>query len=96
MRLTRGATPQRAFARAEIVKRIVLVIRVGESPGRGRGIFATVDIPEGTLIEECPVIVVPMEEVETLNATVLRDYHFMWGGTGEASAVSGSLPVRRR
>jgi SET domain-containing protein len=63
------------------------VFRVGESPGRGRGIFATVDIPEGTVIEECPVIVIPLEEVETINQTVLRDYHFMWGGTGEASAV---------
>lgn len=32
-------------------------IRLGYSPGMGRGIFATEDIEEGELIERCPMVV---------------------------------------
>jgi uncharacterized protein len=70
------------------------VLAVRESAGRGRGVFATVDIAEGTLIEECEVIVVPAEQVPALLGTVLRDYVFAWGGTDDEVAVAlgfGSL-----
>jgi uncharacterized protein len=70
------------------------VITLGESEERGRGVFAAVDIAEGTLIEECPVVVVPPDEVPHLLKTELRDYFFVWGGTGEAAAIAlghGSL-----
>lgn len=70
------------------------MIALGTSEGRGRGVFATVDIAEGTLIEECPVVVVPPDEVEHLLKTALRDYFFVWGGVGDAAAIAlghGSL-----
>lgn len=70
----------------------LLVVR--ETGDRGRGVFATRAIAAGTAIEECPVIVVPAAEVETLNRTVLQNYHFRWGGLGEESAIAlgyGSL-----
>ena len=82
--------PLHRFSRREthaIASVVVPLIRVGETKNKGRGVFATADIAEGALIEECPIIVVPLAEVETINATVLRDYHFMWGGTGEESAI---------
>ncbi len=64
------------------------MIRLGTSEGRGRGVFAAVDIAEGTLIEECPVVVVPPAEVAHLGETALRDYYFVWGGTGDGAAIA--------
>ena len=71
---------------------VPLAVRMTEA--RGRGVFAAAPIAEGTLIERCAVIVVPPEEVETLNRTRLGNYHFQWGGTRDASAIAlgfGSL-----
>jgi len=71
---------------------VPLAVRMTEA--RGRGVFAAAPIAEGTLIERCAVIVVPPEEVETLNRTRLGNYHYQWGGTRDASAIAlgfGSL-----
>lgn len=70
------------------------MIAIRESGGRGRGVFATAPIAEGTLFEECHVIVVPAAQVPPLLGTVLRDYVFAWGGTDDEVAVAlgcGSL-----
>ena len=67
---------------------------VSESERRGRGVFAKNRIAEGTVIEVCPVIVIPREEVEDLMRTALHEYRFLWGGTGDDSAIAlgyGSL-----
>jgi uncharacterized protein len=69
-------------------------IEVRATAERGRGVFAVDAIAEGVEIEECPVIVVPAAEVPALVQTVLRDYHFLWGPAGDASAIAlgyGSL-----
>jgi SET domain-containing protein len=69
-------------------------VYVAQSPERGRGVFAAEDIAEGTMIEECPVIVVPGAEAEDLMRTALRDYRFLWGPLGDDSAIAlgnGSL-----
>ncbi len=67
----------------------VLVVR--ESEGRGRGVFAEAPIAEGTLFEECHVLVVPAEQVAPLLGTALRDYVFAWGGTDDEVAVALGL-----
>lgn len=70
------------------------MLEIRDAGARGRGVFAARDIPEGALIEECPVIVVPEEQVEALGETVLGDYYFRWGGTGDEAAIAlgfGSL-----
>ena len=61
--------------------------RVGESTNKGRGLFATRLISCGELIEEAHVIVVPREQVEQLDATVLGDYLFLWGEEEEETAL---------
>lgn len=61
---------------------------------RGRGVFARVPIDEGDLIESCPVIVVPEEQVAAMGGTILHEYFFQWGGTRDAGAIAlgfGSL-----
>ena len=70
----------------------MLVIKT--SGARGRGVFLTEAVSEGTLIERCPVIVVPAEQLEALAATSLAEYWFRWGPLGEDGAIAlgfGSL-----
>lgn len=48
------------------------------SKKRGRGIFTAKEISKGDLIEICPVIVLPQEEIEIVHNTKLHDYYFLW------------------
>lgn len=60
----------------------------------GRGVFTSVDIPEGSLIEICPVIVLPKEELPIIHKTRLHDYYFLWGVKQDTCAIAlgyGSL-----
>ena len=60
----------------------------------GRGVFTAADIPEGALLEICPVIVMPREHLKQLDETGLYDYYFLWGLKDEACAIAlgyGSL-----
>ena len=71
-----------------------MVVYVAESRQRGRGVFAAESIAEGTLLEVCPVIVIPGPETDDLMRTALRDYRFLWGALGDDSAIAlgnGSL-----
>ena len=45
----------------------------------GRGIFASVDLTEGDVIEKCPIILISEKEVTDLRKTGLHNYYFMWG-----------------
>jgi len=63
-------------------------VKVGVSPGRGRGVFANFDIDQDTTIEICPALILDNKEV----AGVLSDYAFNWTEGKSAIALSyGSL-----
>ena len=51
---------------------------IGNSEGRGHGVFTSEDIPEHTVVEISPVIVMKKEERELLDKTLLHDYIFEW------------------
>jgi SET domain-containing protein len=63
------------------------MICIGESGGRGRGIFAIRPINGGELIESAPVVVVPCAQVAQLDATILGDYYFVWGEHKQDAAI---------
>jgi uncharacterized protein len=70
------------------------LLEIRDAGPRGRGVFAVCVIEEGTLLEECPVIVVPEHQVAALGETALADYYFQWGGMGDEAAIAlgfGSL-----
>lgn len=51
-------------------------------------------IPEGSLIEICPVIILPKEELPLIHSTKLHDYYFFWGWEDDQCAIAlgfGSL-----
>ncbi len=47
---------------------------------RGRGVFAQVAIPAGTVVEAAPVIIVAGAECAMLDRTILHNYYFHWDG----------------
>ncbi len=62
------------------------MICIRQSPGRGRGVFATQAIKTNTLIESCPVIVF---ENRGLPPT-LHEYTFRWNqAAGDVALVLG-------
>lgn len=65
-----------------------------ESPLGGRGVFTAEAIPEGSLIEICPVVVCPPEDLPAIHHTKLHDYYFLWGEDQQECAIAlgfGSL-----
>lgn len=65
-----------------------------DSPKGGRGIFTTEFIPVDTLIEICPVIVLPEADLNIIHKTFLHDYYFLWNDQGTEAAIAlgfGSL-----
>lgn len=62
---------------------------VAESPLGGRGVFTDVDLAEDDVVEVCPVIVVPADQLGALDGTTLRDHWYGWGDDGDAAVAMG-------
>jgi uncharacterized protein len=78
---------QEGFLAVVLIQSDVLEVR--QSPGRGRGVFAKVDIPSETVFERVPLLVF---ETEQLEDSELMDYVFIWGKKTVAIALGyGSL-----
>ncbi len=64
------------------------------SQNKGRGVYTTEAFEEGDLIEICPVIVCPEEDLPVIHSTKLHDYYFLWGEDEKQCAIAlgfGSL-----
>ena len=60
----------------------------------GRGVFTGEPIGKGSLIEICPVIVLPEKDRPVIHDTALHDYYFLWGNEQLQCAIAlgyGSL-----
>ncbi len=64
-----------------------MMIAVGESAGKGRGVYSQRKIHCGEVIEEAPVVVMPATEIEYLDKTALQDYYFLWGENEDEAAL---------
>lgn len=76
-----------------MIQRLAHIYFAASSLG-GRGVFTSAAIPEGTVLEICPVIVLPPEEVPAIHGTRLHDYYFSWGWNDDQCAIAlgfGSL-----
>ena len=68
------------------------MLRIGHSPGKGRGVFATQNFKKGEIIEYAPLIVIPPEQGRILKHTILSRYIFALGGRKHAIVLGyGSL-----
>lgn len=68
-----------------------LVITIGKTARKGRGVFACRRIAKGDTVEQAPVVVIPRPQVEHLDRTVLGDYYFVWGEDEEQAAIALGL-----
>lgn len=60
----------------------------------GRGVYCSHPISEGDVIEICPVIVLPHEEIDLLSHSLLYEYYYLWGEQRDQCAIAlgfGSL-----
>jgi SET domain-containing protein len=65
---------------------------IREVNGKGKGIFCARPILKSEIIEVCPVIIIPHNQVEIIHRTVLHDYYFLWSHQRAAIALGyGSL-----
>jgi len=51
---------------------------VADTEGRGRGVFTSIDLSKGDIIEFCPLIIIPPDQKELIHKTILHDYYFEW------------------
>jgi SET domain-containing protein len=54
----------------------------------GRGVFASVAIKKGELIETCPVIPIPEHDVAALSESILLTYFYFFGKKRERMVVA--------
>lgn len=64
-----------------------LALYISKSTISGRGVFCRQAIPQGALIEVCPVIVLPGKDVTHIDQTRLHDYYFIWGENDQKAAI---------
>jgi SET domain-containing protein len=67
---------------------IATFLNIAPSPNRGRGVFTSKNIPEGTVIEVSPVIVLSAAERKIVEKTKLFDYIFEWGNSKRLACVA--------
>jgi len=51
---------------------------IAETERKGRGVFTAIEIPSGSLIEICPLILIPISQMPLLDRTELYNYYFIW------------------
>jgi len=56
-------------------------------PGKGRGVVATQDVPVGTEIVTCPVVVYDSTDAGRIEKTRLGDYNFRFGDETRRSCI---------
>ncbi|WP_096155105.1 MULTISPECIES: SET domain-containing protein [Bacillus] len=70
------------------------MLEVKNSPGKGRGVFATLPIEEGVCFESSPVLEIPQDQKRLVKKSVIAEYYFIWGPNGKDRALAlgfGSL-----
>ncbi|AVH73775.1 SET domain-containing protein [Nostoc sp. 'Lobaria pulmonaria (5183) cyanobiont'] len=60
---------------------------VGNTNLKGRGVFAQKRFLKGEIIERVPVVVIPAEQVEFLDKTLLGNYYYDWEDKAAAIAL---------
>lgn len=67
------------------------MIRVGSTKAKGRGVFAENNIQKGEMIERAPVLVLPDEQWQYINRTLLFSYCYSWHQETALALGFGSL-----
>lgn len=56
----------------------------------GRGVFTAHEVNKGDVIEICPLLLIPPDQVQLIDKTIFYDYYYIWPGEeGGASIALG-------
>lgn len=66
---------------------ILPCLTIAPSSKGGRGVFTTINLKIGTIIEISPVLVLSKNERAIVEQTLLYNYIFEWGKTGKKAAI---------
>ncbi|MGC8750938.1 SET domain-containing protein [Hydrotalea sp.] len=66
---------------------ILPCLTIAPSIKGGRGVFTTIHLKAGTVIEISPVLVLNKNERAMVEQTLLYNYIFEWGKTGKKAAI---------
>lgn len=76
------------FCRPIASNMILPYLSIAPSAKGGRGVFATKNIPAGTVLEISPVIVLTAAERKDVEKTKLFDYIFEWGKSRRQACIA--------
>lgn len=62
-----------------------------DSEDKGRGVYTAQEILGGDLIEICPLILIPEQDVKVIHNTALHDYYFFCGENSSDGAIALGL-----
>lgn len=68
-------------------------LEVRPVPGKGRGVFATRDIAEGEILDDCHVLLIGAEDAERLEETPLGSHYFHWEGEEDDDRWRGAIAL---
>ncbi|MFO0745761.1 MAG: SET domain-containing protein [Myxococcota bacterium] len=89
--MTRTSKLAHAADRTTRVVDLAPGLRLAPVPGKGRGVFASRAFAKGEVVEVAPVLVLPPEQQDRLDGTVLDSYVFGWRDTVALCLGCGSL-----
>lgn len=70
------------------------MLYIDDTPAMGKGVFTSLALEAGVVIEVSPVIVMSAEERKLLDQTKLHDYIFEWGDNSERCCMAlGWVPM---
>ncbi len=74
--------------KARITPHAALYLDSSTMQGAGRGVFAKEAIPQGSCIEQCPVVALEdARDRDRLRKTGLVNYYFLWGEARDHAAI---------
>lgn len=68
-------------------------LEVRPVPGKGRGVFAARDLPEGEILDEAHVLLLSAEDAVRLEATALGTHYFHWEGEEDDDGWQGAVAL---
>ena len=70
---------------------MTLILYTSNIHDKGRGVLTSKNIERDTVIERCPVILIPSAEVRHLCETELNNYYFFWGNDQKYAVIALGL-----
>jgi len=64
-----------------------------ETEEKGRGVFTSIPISKGDVIESAPVVVIDDADRRNVHKTSLHDYYFLWEETPETNGYEAAIAL---